>query len=101
MTIKIVPNDKGNPPGETRGRRTALHFRTPRRVEADWLRGVGTSRRRAKRDIPGEAILGQRGKAFALLRPLTDTDAQDRVRDLILQAYAELEAEAAGEGVSR
>ena len=64
MTIKIVPNDKGNPPGETCGRGTALHFGTPRRVEADWLRAVGTSRWGAKRDVPGEAILGQRGTTF-------------------------------------
>ena len=40
---------------------------------------------------------GQR-RSFALLRPIVDTQAQDRIRDLILEAYAEREAEAS-EGV--
>ena len=35
-------------------------------------------------------VNGER-RSFALLRPITDTTAQDRVRDLILQAYQEHE----------
>ena len=30
-------------------------------------------------------------RSFALLRPTLDTTAQDRIRDLILSAYAETE----------
>jgi hypothetical protein len=30
-------------------------------------------------------------RSFALLRPITDTQAQERVRELVLQAYAEYE----------
>ena len=33
-------------------------------------------------------------RSFALLRPITDTHAQERVRDLVLQAYAEYEESA-------
>jgi hypothetical protein len=40
------------------------------------------------------SVNGER-RSFALLRPLTDTTAQDRIRDLVLQAYAEHEAEEA------
>ena len=36
------------------------------------------------------SVNGER-RSFALLRPTTDVTAQDRIRDLILQAYAEFE----------
>jgi len=39
-------------------------------------------------------VNGER-RSFALLRPTVDTTAQDGVRDLILQAYGEFEAQAA------
>jgi hypothetical protein len=38
------------------------------------------------------SVNGER-RSFALLRPLIDTTAQDRIRDLILSAYAEQETE--------
>ena len=34
-------------------------------------------------------------RSFALLRPIVDTTAQNKVRDLILEAYAEHEEESA------
>ena len=36
------------------------------------------------------SVNGER-RSFALLRPVTDSTSQDRVRDLILQAYQEHE----------
>ncbi len=36
------------------------------------------------------AVNGER-RSFALLRPIADVSAQERVRDLVLQAYAEYE----------
>ena len=39
------------------------------------------------------SVNGER-RSFALLRPVTDTAAQEAVRDLILTAYAEHEAAA-------
>src|SRR6476659_9497180 len=38
------------------------------------------------------SVNGER-RSFALLRPLADVAAQDRIRDLVLQAYAEYEAQ--------
>jgi hypothetical protein len=40
------------------------------------------------------SVNGER-RSFALLRPIADTAGQDRIRDLILEAYADHEAEAA------
>jgi hypothetical protein len=39
-------------------------------------------------------VNGER-RSFALLRPIVDGLGQDRVRDVVLQAYAEYEATAA------
>ena len=36
------------------------------------------------------SVNGER-RSFALLRPIGDASAQDRIRDLVLQAYAEYE----------
>ena len=40
------------------------------------------------------AVNGER-RSFALLRPITDTNAQERVRQLVLEAFAEYEERAA------
>jgi len=40
------------------------------------------------------SVNGER-RSFALLRPTGDATAQDRVRELILEAYAEFEEKAA------
>ena len=42
------------------------------------------------------SVNGER-RSFALLRPLTDTDATTAIRDRILAAYAEAEEAAAAE----
>lgn len=97
MTIKIVPNDKGNPPGKLAD--AELHF-TQGPLEGLKLIGFGVWERKAgnRRNVTFPArqysVNGER-RSFSLLRPIVDTTAQDRVRDLILQAYAEHEAEAA------
>jgi len=38
------------------------------------------------------SVNGER-RSFALLRPISDTAAHDRIRDLVLEAYASYEAE--------
>jgi len=40
------------------------------------------------------SVNGER-RSFALLRPVTDAAAQDRMREFILQAYAEYEEQVA------
>jgi hypothetical protein len=95
VTVKIVRNDKGNPPGKLAD--AELHFTTGPLEGlkligfAVWERKTGNGRNVT---FPARqySVNGER-RSFALLRPVTDTTAQDRVRDLILQAYAEFEAQ--------
>jgi hypothetical protein len=97
MTIKIVPNDKGNPPGKLA--EAELHF-THGPLEglkligfAVWERKTGNGRNVT---FPARqySVNGER-RSYSLLRPIGDVTAQDRLRDLILQAYAEYETQAA------
>jgi hypothetical protein len=97
VTIKIVPNDKGNPAGKLAD--AELHF-TSGPLEGLKLIGFGIWERRTGngRNVTFPArqysVNGER-RSFALLRPVTDATAQDKIRDLVLAAYAEFEAEAA------
>ncbi|MBW8712511.1 MAG: hypothetical protein JF632_00330 [Acidobacteria bacterium] len=97
MTIKILPNEKGNPPGKLAD--AEVHF-VQGPLEglklvgfAVWERKSGTGRNVT---FPARqySVNGER-RSFALLRPSGDATSQDRIRDLILQAYREYEAEAA------
>ena len=97
MTIKIVPNEKGNPPGKLAD--AELHF-TGGPLEGLKLIGFSVWERKTGngRNVTFPArqysVNGER-RSFALLRPLAEATSQDRIRDLILQAYAEHEAAAA------
>jgi hypothetical protein len=89
MTIKIVANDKGNPPGKLAD--AELHF-TDGPLEGLKLIGFGVWERKtsAGRNVTFPArqysVNGER-RSFALLRPAVDSTAQNRIRDLILEAY--------------
>jgi hypothetical protein len=92
MIVKIVPNDKGNPPGKL--------------ADAELLFGEGPleglkligfavwERRGGGRSVTFPArqysVNGER-RSFALLRPVADVAAQERIRDLVLEALAEFE----------
>jgi hypothetical protein len=97
MTVKIMPNDKGNPPGKLA--EAEIHFDDGHLQGlklvgfAVWERRSGTGRNVT---FPARqySVNGER-RSFALLRPVTDSTAQDRVRDLILQAYREHEEQMA------
>jgi hypothetical protein len=97
MTIKIVPNEKGNPPGKLAD--AELHF-TDGPLEGLKLIGFGIWERKtgSGRNVTFPArqysVNGER-RSFSLLRPVADSTSQDRIRDLILQAYSEHEAQAA------
>jgi hypothetical protein len=104
LVVKITPNDRGNPPGKLAD--AELHF-TDGALAGLKLIGFGIWERRSVggRNVtfPARqyAVNGER-RSFALLRPILDTTAQDRIRELILDAYAENEAQAANvEGVGR
>ena len=102
LTVKITPNDKGNPPGKLAD--AELHFTDG---ELDGLKLIGFSiwerRGGGGRNVtfPARqyAVNGER-RSFALLRPIVDANAQERVRELVLQAYAEYENETASEAAS-
>ena len=93
MTVKITPNDKGNPAGKLAD--AELHF-TDGPLAGLKLIGFAIWERRGSggRNVTFPArqysVNGER-RSFALLRPITDAVAQERVRTLVLDAYAEHE----------
>ena len=93
MTIKIIANDKGNPPGKLAD--AELHF-TSGPLEGLKLIGFGVWERKngSGRNVTFPArqysVNGER-RSFSLLRPVVDSTAQNRIRDLVLEAYAEFE----------
>ena len=99
MTVKITPNDRGNPPGKLAD--AELHFTE---APLEGLKLIGFSVWEQKRGGGGGRnvtfparqynVNGER-RSFALLRPIVDTTAQGKLRELILDAYAEWEAQAA------
>jgi hypothetical protein len=100
MVVKITPNDKGNPPGKLAD--AELHFEDGV-LEGLKLIGFGIWERRSggSRNVTFPArqytVNGER-RSFALLRPVADATSQEKVRDVILQAYAEFEAASAVAG---
>jgi|SRR5688572_17829552 len=97
MVVKITANDKNNPPGKLA--EAELHF-TEGVLNGLKLIGFAVWERRTGggRNVTFPArqysVNGER-RSFALLRPITDVTAQDRIRELILEAYAESEEKAA------
>ena len=98
MNVRITANEKGNPPG--RLAEVELHF-DDGPLEglklvgfSIWERRTGTGRNVT---FPARqyTINGDR-RSFALLRPIVDTAAQERIRQIILDAYAEFEVTSCG-----
>ena len=93
LTVKITPNDAGNPPA----RPGAARLPSGGGRLAGMMRmgsAIGGRRGGGGRTAPSPArqysVNGER-RSYALLRPVVDTAAQNVVRDLILQAYDEFE----------
>src|SRR3989449_2927369 len=93
VTVKITPNDKGSQPGKLAN--AELHF-TAGPLEGLKLIGFAIWERRggSGRNVtfPARqyAVNGER-RSFALLRPIADTAAHERMRDFVLEAYAAYE----------
>jgi hypothetical protein len=89
MKIKISRNVNGNPPGKIAD--AEIHFVTGL-LEGLKLIGFGVWERRPGKGrnvtFPARqySVNGER-RSFALLRPIMDAAAQDRIRNLILAAY--------------
>lgn len=101
MVVKITPYDKGNPHGKLA--EAELHFTEGMLTGlklvgfAIWERKTGGAR---SVTFPSRtySVNGDR-RNFALLRPSgTDHTAQDRMRELVLQALSEHEAQVAVAG---
>ena len=93
VAVKITPNDRGTPPSRLAD--AELHFTDG---ELDGLKLIGFSvwQRRSGNgrsvSFPGRQYrVGDERRTFALLRPIADVSVQERVRDLVLDAYAEYE----------
>lgn len=97
MIVKILPNDRGTPSGKLAD--AELHFSSDVLAGlrllgfAVWERRSGSARNIT---FPSRtySVNGER-RSYSLLRPIGGAEAQNPLRDLILQAYAEYEATAA------
>lgn len=98
LTIKITPNDKGNPPGKLAD--AELHFGGASPLAGLKLIGFsiwerrGASGRNVTFPARSYVVNGDR-RAFALLRPIVDTTAQEGIRERVLEAFSEYEERAA------
>jgi hypothetical protein len=89
IVVKVTPNDKGNPPGKLAD--AELHFIDG---ELDGLKLIGFSiwerRGGGGRNVTfparSYAINGER-RSYALLRPIADVESQNRIRELVLEAF--------------
>jgi hypothetical protein len=93
MTVKFLPNDKGAPQGKLAD--AELHFSGG---PLDGLKLIGFSiweRRNGGRNVTFPArqytLNGER-RSFSLLRPIVDPTSQDKLRDIIVEAYKEHES---------
>ena len=97
MTVKITSNGKGAPEGKLAD--AELHFDSGP-LEGLKLIGFGIWERRVGggRNVTFPArqysVNGER-RSFALLRPVLDVTSQNKLRELILEAFQEYEERAA------
>lgn len=95
MTVTITPNGKGNPPGKLAD--AELHF-TEGPLAGLKLVGFGVWERRGGggRNVtfPSRqySVNGER-RSFALLRPISEEHSNEEIREVVLRAYAEHEAQ--------
>ena len=96
MIVKFIPNDKGSPAGKLAD--AELYFSGG---PLDGLKLLGFAiweRKNGGRNVTfpsRQYVVNGERRSFALLRPIVDTTAQGKLRELILDAYAEWEAQAA------
>jgi hypothetical protein len=98
VVIRITPNDKGNPPGKLAD--AEVHFEDGPLAGMKligfgiWERRGGGGGRNVTFPARQYSVNGER-RSFALLRPIVDSTAQNKIRDLVLEAYQDYEERAA------
>ena len=97
MVVRILPNESANPPGKLADAELAFDEGALSGLKligfSIWERRGGNGRNVT---FPARTytVNGER-RSYALLRPAADSTAQEPLRTLILQAYAEYEERAA------
>lgn len=98
MVVRIVPNESSNPPGKLADAELVFEEGVLTGLKligfAIWERRGGAPGRNVTFPARQYTVNGER-RSYALLRPLADTTAQEPLRQLILQAFAEYEERAA------
>ena len=101
MVVRILPSDSSTPVGKIAD--AEVLFDNEGVLSGLKLVGFsiweprgGTGRRNVTFPARSFSVNGER-RSFALLRPVVDSTAQEPLRALILQAFAEYEAQLAGE----
>jgi hypothetical protein len=100
MTIRITPNDNksGTPAGKLA--EAEVHFNDGPLSGLKlvgftvWERRGANGGRNVTFPARSYSVNGER-RSFALLRPIVDVTAQNKIRELILDAFAEFEERAA------
>jgi hypothetical protein len=61
LTVKITPNDKGDPTGKPANVELLFTAETSRRTQADWILDLGAPQRlRSQRQVPSLSVLRKR-----------------------------------------
>jgi len=103
MIVKFQMNDRDNPPGKLAD--AEIHFNGGGTLDGLKLIGFGIWQRRTGegRNVTFPArqysLNGER-RNFALLRPVVDASAQERVREFILAAFDEYQANEAADAMT-
>ena len=97
MTIKITPNDKGNPPGKLAEAEVQFNDGPLEGLKligfSIWERRGGNGRN-VTFPARSYSVNGER-RSYALLRPIVDVSSQNKLRELILEAFSAYEERAA------
>ena len=98
MVVRIVPNETATPPGKLADAELMFEEGVLNGLKllgfAIWERRGGGNGRNVTFPARQYSVNGER-RSFSLLRPVSDANAHDVLRALILQAYAEYEERAA------
>jgi hypothetical protein len=91
MIVKILPNDRGDPPSKLADAELLFEEGVLRGLRLTGF-AVWQSRRGRTVTVPSRTyfVHGER-RVYALLRPMSDEGSVDPVRRLILDSYAEFE----------
>lgn len=99
MIVKILPNDRSDPPNKLADAELLFEEGALRGMRLTGFAIWQSRRGRSTRHGGGRTVTvpartyfvhGER-RAYALLRPVSDADSVDPVRQLILESYAEFE----------